>query len=201
VCSQPSRVYLVLCWDSLRTAFRSLRANRLRSVLTVLGIVIGVGSVMGRMSLVEGARANVVKEFDSLGASTIFVVYAPEEKTVRKRRTFRGLTLDDAEAIRQGCDLVSTVSPERSFWDRVVRGNREQRGKISGAGAEVHEIVKVQLAEGRLLTRGDIAEPGYAPVSSRLDSTPYVVCHVSASSAPIWRAGTGSMATAGCTSR
>lgn len=148
----------MLLWESLLSALTSIRSNKLRSFLTVLGIIIGVGSVMTMMSLVEGARRNVLKQFQSLGASTIFVVFAPEEKTLRKRGVFKGLTMADAEAIRRGCDLVSLVCPERSFWDRVVRGNREHRGKVTGVNAEIQQLISVDVEKGRGLTPEDVSE-------------------------------------------
>ena len=66
-------------------ALASLRANKLRSFLTMLGIIIGVGSVIVMVSLVEGARFQVIKEFEELGSNLIFAVYAPEQRESGRR--------------------------------------------------------------------------------------------------------------------
>jgi putative ABC transport system permease protein len=93
-------------------ALVNLRANKLRSVLTMLGLVIGVSSVILLVSLVDGARVSVVKEFERLGSNQIQVGYAPSEKEKRKAaRTIEGLNMEDVRAIRTECDLVLRVSP------------------------------------------------------------------------------------------
>ncbi len=64
-------------WHSLLVALDNLRVNKLRSFLTMLGIIIGVFSVILMIAIVEGARANVVKEFQRLGSSLIIIAFDP----------------------------------------------------------------------------------------------------------------------------
>lgn len=138
-------------------ALASLRANKLRSFLTMLGIIIGVGSVIVMVSLVEGARYQVIKEFEELGSNLIFVVYAPEQReSGRRRGVFEGLTLEDAEAIKRDCPLVAKVSPEMRFSAKVRHGKKEREVPIMGVGEEVNDVINVRISQGRTVDRMDV---------------------------------------------
>ncbi|MCJ7797895.1 MAG: ABC transporter permease, partial [Thermoleophilia bacterium] len=67
-------------FQSLRIALSCLAANKLRSVLTMLGVLIGVASVIVMVSIVEGARAQVVKEFEQMGSRLVIIFVSPEER-------------------------------------------------------------------------------------------------------------------------
>jgi len=137
-------------------ALDNLRANKLRSFLTLLGVIIGVGVVVIMISLIEGARANVVKQFESIGSNVIYVIYAPEQRqTGAGRGVFKGLTMRDVKAIRQGCPLVAKLSPEMRFSAKVRHGTNERQTTISGVSAEVNEVMNVHLARGRRFTEED----------------------------------------------
>jgi|YNPNPStandDraft_1061719.scaffolds.fasta_scaffold16175_2 putative ABC transport system permease protein len=138
-------------------ALASLRANKLRSFLTMLGVIIGVGSVIVMVSLVEGARHQVVKEFEELGSNLIFVVYAPEQReSGRRRGVFEGLTLEDAEAIKRDCPLVAKVSPEMRFNAKVRHGKKEREVPVMGVGEDVNDVINVRVARGRPIDRMDV---------------------------------------------
>ncbi|MBE9566435.1 MAG: ABC transporter permease, partial [Proteobacteria bacterium] len=105
--------------QSLRIALSCLAANKLRSVLTMLGVIIGVASVIAMVAIIEGARYQVLKEFEAMGSRLILVVFSPQD---RERGGGQGagewLTLEDAEAMLSECSLVSDVSPELTMYDR-----------------------------------------------------------------------------------
>src|SRR2546423_4056855 len=97
----------------LETAFANLRAHKLRTMLTMLGIIIGVGSVIVMVSLMEGARAQMVREFDRLGSRLILVLYDPDLAQKRQAaHPLEGMTMDDVRAIRSQCSLVGAVCAE-----------------------------------------------------------------------------------------
>jgi len=97
----------------LLTALANLRANKMRSALTMLGVIIGVSAVIIMVSIVEGARAKIVQEFERLGSSLIIVAYDPRKvQEERSTRRLVGLTMDDVRALREQCDLVSGLSAE-----------------------------------------------------------------------------------------
>src|SRR5205823_4828546 len=94
-------------------ALGSIRANKLRSFLTMLGVIIGVGSMVLMVAVVEGFESNIRKQFEGLGSRLVFIFYNPDENARKQaRRTFDGLKLEDAEAIRARCDLVSNIAAE-----------------------------------------------------------------------------------------
>lgn len=137
-------------------ALDNLRANKLRSFLTLLGVIIGVGVVIIMISLIEGARANVVKQFESIGSNIIYVIYAPEQRqTGAGRGVFKGLTMRDVKAIRQGCPLVAKLSPEMRYTAKVRHGTNERQTNISGVSAEVNDVMNINLARGRRFTEED----------------------------------------------
>src|SRR5437762_478307 len=86
---------------AIQTAFANLRANKLRSALTMLGVIIGVSAVIVMVCIVEGARAMVVKEFERLGSKLIIIVYEPDQQERKtSTRRIQGLTMDDVRAGR-----------------------------------------------------------------------------------------------------
>src|SRR5688572_2491206 len=106
----------------LQTALGNLSSNKLRSALTMLGVIIGVGAVIVMVSIVEGARYQIVREFERLGSQLILIVYAPERRE-REETTHRlpGLTMDDLRAIQAECDLVGRLSPELPIGEAPAR--------------------------------------------------------------------------------
>ena len=142
----------------IRVALAALAANKMRSLLTMLGMVIGVGSVIVMVSIVEGARANVPPVFDPIGSNLIFVVHAPEKRTTGLHRTvFKGLTLADADAIRRECPLVDAICPEVSLGAPVRAGRRERRVQVMGIGEEANDVLNVEIARGRSISPEDVA--------------------------------------------
>ncbi|MEW6107327.1 MAG: ABC transporter permease, partial [Bacillota bacterium] len=96
-------------YECVRLALGSLRANKMRSALTLLGIVIGIASVITMMSMGEGARKLVTGEFVGMGANLIFV-----QQDYTRQEVIWGhvkpLTIEDADFIRRACPAVADVS-------------------------------------------------------------------------------------------
>src|SRR5258708_33036567 len=100
-------------WHCLQVAFHNLRANKLRSALTMLGIIIGVSAVIMMVENMQGFAARFERQIRKLGSDLIFVTYQPDPQE-RKRLTkhIEGLKMDDVLAIRENCDLIKRISPE-----------------------------------------------------------------------------------------
>src|SRR5689334_1082575 len=98
--------------ESVRQALLALRANKLRAFLTMLGVIIGISAMMVMVAMVHGFQTIVKRQFENLGSRLILVFYQPKEDRPAARKTFDHLRLEDARAIREQCDLVSTVSAE-----------------------------------------------------------------------------------------
>src|SRR5690349_23321885 len=98
-------------WHCLLMAFDNLRANKLRSGLTMLGVIIGVSAVIMMVAILQGASSRITNEFNKMGSNLILVIYEPtqEERKTTTRR-IDGLKMDDVRAIQEQCDLVKNLS-------------------------------------------------------------------------------------------
>jgi len=144
---------------ALQTALANLRANKLRSGLTMLGVIIGVSAVIIMVSIVEGARAGVVREIERLGSKLIVVFYNPfDQKNVTRR--IEGMTMDDVRAISSQCDLVENVCAEKELnGQKAHNGDREMdEVKVVGVMPAYGRIRAATLSEGRFITDEDLAE-------------------------------------------
>lgn len=135
-------------------AFVALRANKLRSLLTMLGVIIGVGSVLIMIGIVQGARQQIVKEFQSDGANLLFAVYAPKSDRAR-RGAFDGLRLADVEAIVRRVGSIGGVSPEAETQAKTVYGKRDYSAQTVGVTPGYLDVNTAQVAEGRFVTDAD----------------------------------------------
>ena len=141
--------------QSIRVALSCLAANKLRSILTMLGVIIGVASVIVMVSFIEGARYQVVKEFEEMGSRLIVIFFSGDEREKGEGQThIEYLTVKDAEAIRRECPLVSEVSPELPMGDTLFEARGEKvKGKLLGCQPEYERLHNTKLAEGRFFTR------------------------------------------------
>lgn len=143
----------------LHDAFKNLSANLLRSGLTMLGVIIGVASVIAMIAIVEGGQVWLVNSIERLGTNLLFVW--KKRLTVEERRMFAGrnikLKYDDALAIRQHFPEL-TVAPEVSIEGQVKAGDRDFSGRITGTSPEYSEIRNFFPGEGRFLTTPDLQE-------------------------------------------
>ena len=143
-------------WESFRVALEGLISNRLRSALTMLGVIFGVAAVIVMVSIVEGARAEVLREFEQLGSDLIMVWYSPER--ARERRTHvEGLTLDDARAIEERGYLLKAISPEaRTGREETVEyRDREAEAVVFGVRSSCPLVRDMQVARGRFIEARD----------------------------------------------
>src|SRR5579862_8019440 len=122
-------------WYSIRIALDNLRANKLRSALTMLGIIIGVSAVIMMVAILQGMSARVGDEFNKLGSNLILVVYEPNEKEKKTAtRHIDGFTMRDVEEIRQRCNLIKTLSPELPLGGSVTAKHGGKDVSVSPTG-------------------------------------------------------------------
>jgi putative ABC transport system permease protein len=135
---------------TIRVALRALGRNKMRSFLTALGIIIGVGAVIATVSIGEGAKREVEKRFEDMGTNLLTV--RPGSQLFRGRSygggSVQSLTGEDAEAILENCDAVQYVSPSVSGRAQVVYGNKNWNTSIYGVGDKYPEIRKWEIEEG-----------------------------------------------------
>jgi putative ABC transport system permease protein len=141
--------------ESIRVALTALAANKLRSLLTMLGVIIGVGAVIIMISIIQGARQRVVKDFAENGTNLVFGFYSPKRETQRAG-TFEGLTMDDVDAIRGQATLLTSVDPRVEQSVKAVYGTKTYSASVNGITQRFFESDNTKIVQGRLLTREDI---------------------------------------------
>jgi putative ABC transport system permease protein len=143
---------------NVRIALRALRVNKLRSALTMLGIIIGVGAVIAMVAVGSGATARIADQIRSIGSNVIIVLSG--SVTSGGIRLGHGaamtLTEDDARAIALECPAVEMVSPSVRGTRQVVFGNANWSTVIQGTAPEFLEIRDYTLVSGRPFTWQDV---------------------------------------------
>ena len=144
--------------STFKIAFRALRRNKLRSVLTALGIIIGVGAVIAMVSIGNGAKAQVEQQIASLGENVILIFSG--SVTSSGIRTGWGsagtLKIEDAEAIRREVPGVIAVSEEVISTRQVSAGNQNWFTRIYGESPEYFDIRQWPLSDGASFTGQDV---------------------------------------------
>ena len=147
--------------ESLKVALAALTDNKLRSVLTLLGMVIGVGAVISVMSIGRGSSAAITEQIESIGSNLIFVRAAASfQGGVRGAQgSAATLTLDDAQALADSVLTpdVLAVAPEISTFSQARAGRENVNTRIIGVTPEYEQVRNFQVAEGRFITAQDVA--------------------------------------------
>jgi putative ABC transport system permease protein len=140
-------------WDCFATAIRSLLGNKLRSILTMLGILIGVAAVISVLSLGSAQTAIVEESFATLGANLIYVL--PREGSVGGMVGEATLTVGDAEAIARQASSVVGVAPTAQTYAQVVAGGENLNSLIAGITPEAEWVDNYGVAQGGFITESD----------------------------------------------
>jgi putative ABC transport system permease protein len=141
-------------WETVLTAFAAIRANRTRSLLTSLGIMIGVMNVVTMVALISGVNESVMRVFRSLGANSFVVSKFPAANVnyeqyleFMKREDF---TAQDADAVAEACPSVGAVSPQAVLTHKVRRGAESTKEiLVLGVTPEYQYISDSGVADGR----------------------------------------------------
>jgi putative ABC transport system permease protein len=143
--------------DCLNVSVQILRANKMRSGLTILGIVIGVSSVVFLISFGRGHEANLMAIFKSLGAETIYVTSASQMADQISGIT-RKLTMEDAIALENSSRLpsVALVSPFIEKMSTVTYGNEKVGTDVMGVMPNIRNIIEYPIERGLYITDEDV---------------------------------------------
>ena len=145
-------------WESVIIALEGLATNRLRSALTMLGVIFGVGAVIAAVSMTEGAKAATLAEFERFGTNVL---------TVRSGQSRRGpvrggmgsmatLTESDGQAILDECSVCIAVAPELSAREQVEAGNENTNTSIVGTTEMYPQVRNFEMAEGSFFSEQDV---------------------------------------------
>lgn len=138
-------------YQSLKLAIKSIRSNLLRSALTMLGIIIGVASVVTLISVVSGFTGEMIKQFEEIGANRITI-------TLRNMNTRKIEDKDMYDFIEENPKWISEISPIVSLSGAVIKSNNENLSstKITGVSEDYLTIMKYSIEEGRNISYSDI---------------------------------------------
>ncbi|WP_423225792.1 ABC transporter permease [Candidatus Amarolinea aalborgensis] len=141
----------------LRVAVSSLTAHTMRTVLTMLGIVIGVAAVIALVGVGTGAQAQVVSQFQSLGSNLVTVTAMPSYGFSQSglQQSSRTLTMKDVSAIKSLATSVSLVAPLYSTNATVTYGGSTTSTTINGVTEEYGTVRNTTVTRGRFLTQAD----------------------------------------------
>jgi putative ABC transport system permease protein len=141
-----------------KVALRALNRNKMRSFLTALGIIIGVGAVIAMVSIGQGARLEVEDRFESMGTNLLFV--HPGSRSYRGRAggggSFTNLKEADAKAILENCDAVKYISPNVNGRSQVVYQSNNWNTSIYGVGASYPEIRNWDVESGVFFSENQV---------------------------------------------
>jgi putative ABC transport system permease protein len=138
----------------LKVAMNALRRNKMRSFLTMLGIIIGVASVITMLAIGQGSKKSIEDQISSMGSNMLFVMPG----TMRMGGVQQGsassqrLTVADMNAIKTGCDAIVAVSPEVRSSGQAVYGSSNWPTTIYGGNEEYLEIRSWSIVSGRNIT-------------------------------------------------
>lgn len=137
--------------ENFKQAYLSLSTNKLRSILTMLGIIMGVFSVVAIMAISNAAQVFMTEEFNKLGANTIFLQYTGDGDNVSDL-----LTLKDMENIKLGMDEVENITAAQAFYSSIRIEDGTKDAQVIGTTSQYTSFQQLDLAEGRFISAGDV---------------------------------------------
>ncbi len=149
--------------ENLLIALRSLAVNKLRSILTMLGIIIGVGAVIALISVGQGFESYINQQFASLGTNLLFVVPGQLNNSgpgsARSSRGAQPLTMDDAEALRDVFRVpdVAAIAPAYSRSGLAVAGKKDTYTTVDGVTPEYGSVRNFKVDEGEFISNSDVS--------------------------------------------
>ncbi|MCS5698803.1 ABC transporter permease [Cyanobium sp. FGCU-52] len=142
--------------DTVAMAIETLRANRMRSLLTMLGIVIGNASVISLVGVGNGARNLAEGQLSTLGANVLFVFPGTNDTRRQGIEVPKTLVLEDARAIAEQVPSVRRVAPQITLNEVVQAGANSKSVTVTGVTPEFLEVRRFELAQGRFFSDAEI---------------------------------------------
>ena len=148
----------------LKIAYQAILRNKTRTFLTILGVVIGISSVIAMVSLGQSSTENINNQVSSMGTNMIMVMRANQRRggVSMGNDNVQSLTVSDVNAIKSQSKYVSMCSPSVSASGQAVHGNNNSVASLQGGNTEMLDIRKYEIAQGSNFTEEDISK--YAKV-------------------------------------
>ena len=143
---------------SIRIALNALRVNKLRSSLTMLGIIIGVAAVIAMVAIGSGAQARIQEQIASIGSNVIIVLSGSITTSGIRMGTGNAQTLseDDARALARECPAIALAAPAVRGGQQVVYGNNNWATQIMGTTPDYLTIRELAIERGQVFTSADV---------------------------------------------
>ena len=144
--------------NSIKIALNALKRNKFRAFLTMLGIIIGVASVIVMLAIGQGSKKSIQDQMSGMGTNLIFAMPGAEQKGgVRMGNSdAKSMKLTDVDAIEKNCPAISDVSPEVRSSGQAVLGNQNWPTTIYGVNNKYFNIKKYTIGRGRTFTETEI---------------------------------------------
>ena len=146
-------------WEAVRTSLAEILGHKLRSALTLVGVVLGTTSLVVMVSVIGGVAVAVQKGLGDLGYDGVMVVQAqaPAERLERKKQGYsRGLRAADLRAIEAGREVISAAAPVVGFRERALLNGRALEVNGEGVTAEYGRIRNREVGRGRYIAARDV---------------------------------------------
>mgnify|MGYP001183826352 CR=1 FL=1 len=141
----------------VKVALRELKGSITRSLLTMLGVIIGVAAVVAMVALGEGAKRDISNSIQNLGANLLIVKPGLLAKRHVRRSAAQTLTVSDAKLLRSNVDGIASVAPSSSMSAQIKYLNKNTKTNIIGVTPDYLETRKFTVASGRFFTNRDVA--------------------------------------------
>jgi putative ABC transport system permease protein len=147
--------------ETFRTALDNLATHKLRTALTMLGMIFGVGAVIAMLSIGAGGERKALEAIGRLGLRNVIVrakVVKPEDRQELRKKSL-GVSLRDAEAIQEAVPNVTIVLPRVEIKPyKILAPNAKTKGKVFGVSWRFSQVATIRIAEGRFLDSRDEAD-------------------------------------------
>ncbi len=144
--------------ECIRVALTGLVANKMRSLLTMLGVIIGVAAIVAIVAITDGARADSLRRVQSLG-SNVLTVFSGSQRRGAVSFGFgsmQSLRMGDAEAIPKACPAVARVNPEVRRTGQIKYNNQNTSCSVMGVGVDWPHVRSFKIERGRFFTQQDV---------------------------------------------
>ncbi|WP_125154763.1 ABC transporter permease [Clostridium rectalis] len=139
--------------EGFQSAFQSVKANKLRSFLTMLGIIIGIASVITIVSIGDGAKAYITGEFEDIGTNLINIKINSSTGEIEKRDYF---TMDDIKLLKDKVGEVTHVMPEVGSMGTLKNENKFKQVRIGATTPDSSKVYNIKMISGRYLSEHDL---------------------------------------------
>ena len=141
-----------------KIALRAIAANKLRSFLTMLGIIIGVASVITMLAIGQGSKRSIQKQISEMGSNMIMIMPGQDMRggVRRDASEMETLKLSDYEALAEQCRYISAISPVVNSSGQFINGNNNTPSTIYGVNGDYLKIRQLSVEDGEMFTEEDI---------------------------------------------